>query len=97
MTTFIWISALLAVLSAFEMEGNKTWNENMNCGQCIKNGYNFCFQGFDGMVMSLNSHNVPHTCCEDETCAEASDSSYSCSHTYSDTNYALSMCPPETG
>ena len=71
------------------------YDANMNCGQCIKSGNNFCFQGTDGMPWSLNSKNVPHTCCQkgDDTCAPAQDDTYACSFDYTDTDYALSMCP----
>ena len=33
------------------------------------------------------------TCCENETCTEASDATYTCSTTYGDLDYALTMCP----
>jgi len=65
----------------------------MNCGQCIRNGYNFCYKGSDFSHWSLNSHNADPSCCEDDTCAKASDSDYSCSSTFTDQVYALTMCP----
>lgn len=33
------------------------------------------------------------TCCEDGNCPEASDETYTCSLSYSDLDYALTMCP----
>jgi hypothetical protein len=33
------------------------------------------------------------TCCKDSTCAQASDQSYTCSDTYFDQDYGLTMCP----
>jgi len=59
---------------------------------CITSGYNFCVQGQDGQVLEKGEKPVA-TCCEDDTCVEASSSNYTCSLTYSDMDYALTFCP----
>ena len=71
----------------------KPWKEKMNCGQCIRNGYNFCYKGQDGARWSLNSKHSERKCCLDETCEYANDPEYSCSYMYTDQVYALTMCP----
>ena len=65
----------------------------LKCGQCVKGGYNFCFQGTDGDVVAAANAAPTSTCCEDGTCTEASNTAYSCSAAYSDVEYALSFCP----
>ena len=59
---------------------------------CIKSGYTFCVQGVDGQVFEAGVKPVA-VCCEDNTCAEASDATYTCSDTYLDQDYGLTMCP----
>lgn len=49
-------------------------------------------QGTDGEVFEPGVK-PPATCCEDDTCPESSDATFTCSMTYSDLDYALTMCP----
>jgi hypothetical protein len=70
-----------------------TYDASLKCGKCIKGGYNYCFVGTDGDVVASGGSEPTATCCEDSTCNTASDSDYVCSSTYTDAEYALTMCP----
>jgi len=87
--------AITALLSGTSARWDNKDTDKMNCGRCIRTGNNFCFQGADGMPMSLNSKHVPHVCCKkgDDSCAAAQDDTYSCSFDYTNEEYAMSMCP----
>jgi hypothetical protein len=69
-----------------------THSTDLKCGQCIKGGYNFCFKGNDSQQFN-NATDVESECCSDTTCAKNTDTDYTCSSIYSDTDYALTMCP----
>lgn len=71
---------------------NLSYNSNLKCGACIKSGYNFCFVGIDGQQVD-NETSFERTCCQDDTCAQMTNSSWSCSKSYNDTDYALTFCP----
>jgi hypothetical protein len=87
MKSFI-LSSLVAIASAQTV----AFAETLKCGACIVNNYNFCLKGTDGQM--FNSTVKPTTkCCKDATCLEAKDPTYICSKTYSDMDYALTMCP----
>ena len=69
-----------------------TYSADLKCGKCINAGYNFCFVGTD--TETFDKDNLPEaTCCQDTTCAQASNSSWTCSGAYSDTDYAKTFCP----
>jgi len=69
-----------------------TYSADLKCGKCIKEGYNFCFKGTD--TQTFEKGTVPEaTCCQDTSCAEASNSEWTCSGSYSDADYALTFCP----
>ena len=72
---------------------NLAYNANLNCGQCIMAGFNFCFEGKDAAPMALNSPAVTSTCCENNLCPESTDDTYSCSSSYTNLDYAITMCP----
>merc|ERR1719453_466904 len=83
--TAIAVIALVGQTSA-------TYSADLKCVKCIKEGYNFCFVGTD--TQTFDKDNKPETtCCQDTNCAEASNSSWTCSGSYSDTDYALTFCP----
>jgi hypothetical protein len=65
---------------------------DLRCGKCINGGYNFCFQGNDTQQFDRDTQ-ITSTCCQDETCSEMTDASYTCSKSYSDTDYAMTFCP----
>ena len=68
------------------------YSADLKCGKCIKEGYNFCFVGTD--TQTFEKGTAPEaTCCQDTSCAQASDSAWSCSGAYSDADYALTFCP----
>ena len=69
-----------------------TYSADLKCGKCISEGYNFCFQGNDTQQFDRDSA-ITATCCQDETCSQMDDASYTCSKSYSDTDYALTFCP----
>lgn len=69
-----------------------TYSADLKCGKCIKGGYNFCFQGNDTQKFDSAS-GLSSTCCADSSCSQASDSSWTCSSSYSDPDYALTFCP----
>lgn len=81
--------ALLGVSSA---QQPFPFSADLKCGMCIKNNYTFCVQATDGQVFGPGEKPVA-TCCKDSTCAQASDQSYTCSDTYFDQDYGLTMCP----
>jgi len=69
-----------------------TYSADLKCGKCINAGYNFCFVGSD--TQTFDKENKPEaTCCQDTNCAQASNSSWTCSGSYSDTDYAKTFCP----
>ncbi len=96
MKTFV-ISAILALTSAQSATNttvNNTiaYNATLNCGMCINGGFNYCTQGGDGLVLAEGQH--PNaTCCLDGNCTQASNTTFTCSKTYTDKNYALTFCP----
>lgn len=69
------------------------YDATLKCGQCVKGGYNFCFQGSDGDVIADGGEEPLSTCCEDNSCSEFTDDTYQCSMAYSDIAYALTFCP----
>lgn len=89
-TSSFVIAALFGAVAATEI----TYDASLKCGKCIKGGFNFCHNGAtDGVVVTTDDVEPTYTCCEDDTCAEASNADYTCSLTYSDATYALQMCP----
>jgi len=58
-------------------------------------GYSYCFQGIDGMTVASGTAAPTGQCCQngDTSCAPLSDTSYSCSSSYRNRNYAITMCP----
>jgi hypothetical protein len=83
------IMALIANTSKAEI----TYDAGLKCGGCIKGGFNYCFEGTDGESVAIDAAVPTNTCCEDGECDEASNEAYTCSLTYSDVDYALTMCP----
>jgi len=87
-------SFTLAMLTAtIKAQDEVAHAEDLKCGKCIKAGFNFCHTGTDGVAIADGGVEPTVICCEDDQCAEASDTDYTCSLTYSDTTYALQMCP----
>jgi len=87
-------TAMVAIASAqIDIVDNESFDASMKCGQCIKNGYGYCHRGTYGQTVSTVGIAPSGTCCEDDQCAEASDADYQCSFTFTDTEYAMSMCP----
>ena len=87
-------SFTLAMLTAtIKAQDAVTHSEDLKCGKCIKAGFNFCHTGTDGEAVAAGDAEPTAKCCADDQCAEASDETYTCSLTYSDTTYALQMCP----
>lgn len=68
------------------------YNANLRCGKCINGGYNFCFQGNDTQQFNSDT-DITATCCQDENCAEMNDAAWTCSKSYTDTDYAMTFCP----
>lgn len=88
------VAALLGYTRAAEEGYTITYANSLKCGQCIKGGYIFCTQGADGETVASGSSAATATCCQDaQNCAALSDQSYTCSTTYSDAEFAMSMCP----
>ena len=85
-------TALISAASAI-LDGGEAFDASMKCGKCIKNGYNYCHQGTYGQVVSTLGSAPTGTCCENDQCTEASDNTYMCSFTFTDPEYAMSMCP----
>jgi hypothetical protein len=88
------ILLLLASVTALELQ-TITFDTTLNCGKCILGGFSYCFQGGDGMTVATGVTPPTGECCQrgDTGCAPLSDTSYSCSQTYRDLNYAITMCP----
>ena len=68
------------------------YSKDLKCGTCISRGFNFCMRASDGQSFGAELTPV-FTCCKDDTCRESTDETYACSSTYSDPDYALTMCP----
>ena len=67
--------------------------DTLKCSKCIRGGFTFCFEGTDGEAIAVDGVAPTEKCCEADTCDEASNEAYTCSNSYSDATYALSMCP----
>jgi hypothetical protein len=87
----ILVYTAIAII-AFAGQTTASYSPDLKCGNCIKEGYNFCFVGTDTMVFDKESK-PEAICCENTNCAQASNTSWTCSGSYSDTDYALSFCP----
>ena len=85
--------ALLLVSVAAIEHRNIPYSSTLKCGGCILGGYNFCFQGTDGQQVSATPIS---TCCQDSTCAENTNTAYSCSSAFTSLDYAITMCPQMT-
>lgn len=70
----------------------KEHSNSMHCGDCVRQGWNYCFNGEDGEEEDRHNH-FESTCCKNDTCEQATDDKYTCSAQYTDDIYALSMCP----
>lgn len=81
----------ISFLAVADLE-NATYSADLKCGKCIKEGYNFCFVGNDTQTFEKGTR-PEATCCQDTSCAEASNSTWTCSGSYSDADYALTFCP----
>ena len=87
-------SAIVAIASAqIIIIDTEAFDASMKCGRCIKNGYGYCHRGTYGQTVSLVGVAPSGTCCENDQCVEASNTDYQCSFTFTDTEYAMSMCP----
>lgn len=87
-SVLIYAIGLMAVAD----RASAAYSADLRCGKCIKEGYNFCFVGTD--TQTFDKDNKPETtCCQDTNCAQASNSSWTCSGSYSDPDYALTFCP----
>jgi len=87
-------SFTLAMLTAtIKAQDAVAHSGDLKCGKCIKAGFNFCHTGTDGVAVADGVEEPTAKCCADDQCTEASDDTYTCSLTYSDTTYALQMCP----
>lgn len=86
-------SAMIALSTAQEVA--PIYDASYKCGKCIKSGFNFCHTGTHGQAMASGDIPLTSTCCENGECPEASDAAYHCSNTFTDVDYALSMCPQE--
>jgi hypothetical protein len=79
-------------LLAIADQAYATYSADLKCGKCISEGYNFCFVGSDSDTFEKGT--APEaTCCQDTTCAEASNTTWTCSGAYSDADYAKTFCP----
>lgn len=69
------------------------YDVTLKCDQCIRSGYVFCLNGQERTDVPLGETPPPGKCCQDATCAEASDSAWTCSSSYSDPILARAICP----
>ena len=69
------------------------YDSSLKCGQCIKGGFNYCFQGNDTQAMAESQ--LVDFCCQDTSsnCRQYTDTTYSCSGVYADRDYAATFCP----
>ena len=65
----------------------------LGCGACIRGGYIYCIPGAEGSDPATWPAGTNSVCCKDSSCAQAKDTKYLCSSTYSDTTLAKAMCP----
>ena len=89
---------IIGTLLSATVSGNSpptplAYDPTLGCGACINNGYVFCQQAPDAVVVASTDPLPTTKCCQDATCAEANDVAWSCSNTFIDRIYALSMCP----
>lgn len=69
------------------------YSETLRCDECIRSGFNFCIQGTERKVLAAGEAEPAKKCCADATCAEASNSAWTCSSSYSDPVMARTVCP----
>lgn len=65
----------------------------LRCDECIRSGFVFCVQGTERQEVAPGGTPPSATCCQDATCSQASDSTWTCSSSYSDPVLARSICP----
>jgi len=71
-----------------------TFSSDLECGSCIRGGYIYCVEGSDREVVSSDDTAPAGICCEGSgSCDEQYDDNYTCSNTYSDSTFALMLCP----
>lgn len=86
--------ALLGVVTAFEYDFTIPFANTQNCGQCLRGGNIFCVRGLDSTRLAASNSDLETRCCRDgATCLETSDPDWSCSDTFENINYAMTMCP----
>ena len=82
------VAALLGLVAAEEI----TYSADLKCGKCIKGGFIYCVEN-EGEVVADGETEGGASCNEDDTAADVVDGVYTCSNTFSDTEYALTICP----
>ena len=86
--------ALLGAVSAFQYDFTIPFANTQNCGQCLRGGNIFCVKGLDSTRLASEDSELETRCCRDgATCLETSNPDWSCSDTYENINYAMTMCP----
>ena len=88
------ISITIVTMAALAIKSTNCvlFSADLRCGKCVSNGYNFCFEGTDSLA--YDDSNPPQMiCCQDTSCPQATNSSWTCSKSYADQEYALTFCP----
>ena len=91
-------SVLISTLAAYaqaarRLDGDLSipFSPTLNCGKCIKGGFNFCTKGPEAEKVSYSGAASESMCCLDETCTSNPD--YHCSSAYESLEYSYNVCP----
>ena len=62
--------------------GTISYKPQLGCGACLKGNYVYCVKGEDGMKLENETQatSANTICCQDATCAQASDVAWTCSN-----------------
>lgn len=71
------------------IDGSITFHQKLPCYPCIMNGWTFCQDGKD-----QPNYTPDFQCCKSlSECDKLSDPAWTCSSSYNNKLYSLSMCP----